>query len=454
MNGKYVKSLIDTGSTRTIVKYDNQLGVENSSCRLIDAVGAEIKVQGSATVTVSNGNNSVEIKALVVEKDASFPGKLILGTDLLNNADAIIDFNTRTVRLWPSELGAGSDSLCVHNTREIHLGPWENVIFDTDHESPDKCCFVESNQIMRGRGMIASSYSSGGKIPISAINALGVVTSIPAGTMLAKAYEGARPVEKSTEVNVSMERDSERGATADAPTNNVTKIAAAMSEPRQITAEDICTDEHGKLKHDLVKLLNQHRKAIALPGEPLGRTNLHVHDIKLTDPNAVIYQRQYRISYKYQEELDEVVDKMLQDGVIAPSLSPFNIPVVVVEKSDKTLRMCLNFRKLNEITIPARYPMPIIADLLNQLRDGRIFSTLDLMSAFNQVPLTKEASEKTAFTTRSGHYEYKSLAFGHIDSPSIMCKVIATALAGAIGVCVYSRNEAEHIKHLNKCSRY
>ena len=116
---------------------------------------------------------------------------------------------------------------------------------------------------------------------------------------------------------------------------------------------------------------------------------------------------------------------MLEDGIVRPSKSPLASPVGMVKKKDGTLRFCIDFRKLNDVTIKDAQPLPRIDDTLDTLKGARYFSMLDLKSGYWQVPIKEEHKEKTAFQTSSGQlYEFNRLSFGLCNTPATFSQSI------------------------------
>ena len=137
----------------------------------------------------------------------------------------------------------------------------------------------------------------------------------------------------------------------------------------------------------LITLLNHYRCAVALPEEPLGRTHLITHHINLKPGVQPKYIPAYRIPHSQRATIDKSVKEMLDQGVIQESTSPWNSPLLLVPKQDGSWRPCVDFRQLNKVTVPDRYPLPVLGDLLKSLGHNKVFSTLDLLSGFWQVPL-------------------------------------------------------------------
>ena len=103
---------------------------------------------------------------------------------------------------------------------------------------------------------------------------------------------------------------------------------------------------------------------------------------------------------------------MLEKGIIEPSSSPWSSPIVLVKKKDGSTRFCIDYRKLNHVTIKDSYPLPRIDDSLDALGNAKWFSTLDLASGYWQVAVDPKDAPKTAFVTTSGLYQFKVMAFG------------------------------------------
>jgi hypothetical protein len=152
-------------------------------------------------------------------------------------------------------------------------------------------------------------------------------------------------------------------------------------------------------------------------------------------------------------ELKKQLDELLQKGYIRPSISPWGSPVLFVKKKDGSLRMCVDYRQLNEVTIKNKYPLPRIDDLFDQLNGARVFLKIDLRTGYHQLKIWKEDIPKTAFTTRYGLYEFTVMAFGLTNAPayfmSMMNKVFMDFLDKFVvvsidDILIYSKDEEEH----------
>jgi hypothetical protein len=113
---------------------------------------------------------------------------------------------------------------------------------------------------------------------------------------------------------------------------------------------------------------------------------------------------------------------MLKKGYICPSVSPWGAPILFVKKKDGTLRLCIDFKNLNKVTIKNKYPFPRIGDLFDQLKGARIFSNIDLRSVYHQVMIKEDDISNTTIRTRYGKYEFTIAPFGLSNSPTVfMC---------------------------------
>jgi hypothetical protein len=148
---------------------------------------------------------------------------------------------------------------------------------------------------------------------------------------------------------------------------------------------------------------------------------------------------------------------MLSKGLIHPSVSPCGSPVLFVDKRDSTIRLCVDYRKLNEVTIKNKYPLPKSEDLFDQLNGSKVFSKIDLRTGYHQLKARESNIPKTAFTTRYGLFEYTMMSFGLTNAPAyfmnLMNKVFMKFLDKFVvvfidDILVYSKTEEEHAEHL------
>jgi transposase InsO family protein/dUTPase len=174
--------------------------------------------------------------------------------------------------------------------------------------------------------------------------------------------------------------------------------------------------------------------------------------------NAVPFRsKAYTRSHRDIEIEYEEIQKMLKAGVIVPSRSPWTSPVVLVSKKDGTVRFCVDYRKLNQLTKKDSYPLPRIDLMLEKFHDIEYFSTLDLTSGYWQVPMDPTSQEKTAFTSNHGIFEFKVMPFGLTNAPSSFQRLMDEVLQPILGkfvlvylddLIIFSKDLPQHIVHL------
>jgi hypothetical protein len=156
-------------------------------------------------------------------------------------------------------------------------------------------------------------------------------------------------------------------------------------------------------------------------------------------------------------ELKVQLNELLKKGLICPSSSPWGCPAIFVKKKDQTLRMCVDYRPLNAVTVKNKYPLPRIYILFDQLSKAKVFSKIDLRSGYHQIKIHPEDIPKTAFSTIYGLYEYLVMSFGLINAPAhfmcLMNSVFMLELDKFVvvfidDILIYSEYEEEHAEHL------
>jgi hypothetical protein len=193
-----------------------------------------------------------------------------------------------------------------------------------------------------------------------------------------------------------------------------------------------------------------------LPGMPPDRDIEFA--IELQPGTAPISKRPYWMPPAELAELKKQIQDLLDKGFIHPSTSPWGCPALFVKKKDESLRLCVDYRPLNAVTIKNKYPLPRIDVLFDQLVGAQVFSKIDLRSGYHQIKIRASDIPKTSFSTRYGLYEYLVMSFGLTNCPTyfmyLMNSVFMLELDKFVvvfidDILVYSKNEAEHTKHLH-----
>ncbi|RVX13859.1 RNA-directed DNA polymerase-like [Vitis vinifera] len=167
----------------------------------------------------------------------------------------------------------------------------------------------------------------------------------------------------------------------------------------------------------------------------------------------------YRMAPPELEELRRQLKELLDAGFIQPSKAPYGAPVLFQKKHDGSLRMCIDYRALNKVTVKNKYPIPLIADLFDQLGRARYFTKLDLRSGYYQVRIAEGDEPKTTCVTRYGSYEFLVMPFGLTNAPATFCTLMNKIFHPYLDkfvvvylddIVIYSNTLKEHEEHLRK----
>jgi hypothetical protein len=180
--------------------------------------------------------------------------------------------------------------------------------------------------------------------------------------------------------------------------------------------------------------------------------------IELQPGTAPISKRSYRMPPNELAELKIQLQDLLDKGFIRPSASPWGCPALFVKKKDNSLRLCVDYRPLNEVTIKNKYPLPRIDILFDQLAGAKVFSKIDPRSGYHQIKIRPSDIPKTAFSTRYGLYEYLVMSFGLTNAPAYFMYLMNSVFMQELDkfvvvfiddILIYSKNPEDHAKHLH-----
>ena len=242
------------------------------------------------------------------------------------------------------------------------------------------------------------------------------------------------------------------GSTTSSPDSGTVPTDFVQEMMQKIDLE--LTDEQ---KQVVERLLQNNRDVFSTSEFDLGRTSLVRHQID-TGTNRPFKQQLRRHPMAYLPVIDEHVDKMLANDICEPSVSPWASNVVLVKKSDGTLRFCVDYRQLNNLTVKDSYPLPRIDTCFDALGGARYFSTLDLRQGYWQVENDPESSDKTTFITRKGSFKFKVLPFGLSNAPAVFQRLMNMVMQGLTweaclvfldDIIVISSTFEQHLERLN-----
>jgi hypothetical protein len=181
------------------------------------------------------------------------------------------------------------------------------------------------------------------------------------------------------------------------------------------------------------------------------------HAIEVMPGVAPPAKAPYRMSHEELKEFKVQLEELLAKGYIKLSKSPYGAPIFFVHKKDGTLRMCVDYRAFNKVTVKNQYPLPRINDLFDRLLGAKVFSRIDLRSGYYQIRIAEGDEEKIVCRTRYGSYEFMVMPFGLTNAPATFCTFMNDIFWEWFDDCVvvyiddiliYSGSLEEHAEHL------
>ena len=242
------------------------------------------------------------------------------------------------------------------------------------------------------------------------------------------------------------------------------KISLISKDSRELCVPSIEQETYmSKLEHlskenlDRFKvLITENINIFSKSKTDLGKTDLVKMSLDTGDSRP-IKQKPYKTPFSLRPEVEKHIDDLLKADLIRRSTSPWASPIIVVPKKDGGSRICIDYRKLNQVTVSNSYPIPAISDILASLKNATIFSCLDLKSGYHQIEMEERDKEKTAFVCFKGLFEYNVMPFGLCSAPPVFQELMNRVLGDAINeyafayiddIIIYSPNVETHIKHL------
>ena len=211
-------------------------------------------------------------------------------------------------------------------------------------------------------------------------------------------------------------------------------------------------------KRKIYEMLWERRKVLSQGDEDFGTAQLPEFKILLTD-DTPIYQRPRHFPPPVAREIEEQCEELERVGVIEPSESAWNSPIVPIRKPDGRLRMCIDYRKVNDVTVKDRFPMRVVSECVYSMYGMKVFTKLDLVRGYYQMPVAEESRHITAFSTGKRHYQFRNLSFGLANAPAAFQRAMNVVLSGFPGdrvlvflddILIMGRTIEEHMQLVNE----
>lgn len=419
-NGYRLKALVDTASNHSMVTKE-----------FLDMHGIRFDPEPSVTLGVSRtpapsygkiilqmkvGRRTLPVTCTVV---ASLPSAAahwhdtndaLLGLDVISATSMRLDFTPPCIRITVPSSRSGPK-----NTRKS----WHHVIHVHQPATP-VAETSEDAEIVHSRKELKAllSQAAHGKVPLFAVHV--------------RPSSGEHSLASTKQKGYLSEQQ------APAPT------------PQDTSAIPSCIQQ----------VLHQHKEAggTLAPAPPHSTAKGFEMNIELLPGARPRAARQYRLTPAEHLELEKQVQKLLDMGWVQPSISPWASSILFAPKPGGKLRLCVDYRYLNENTVKNTYPLPRIDALLDQLNGHQYFSALDLAAGYHQIRISDSSRAKTAFRTPDGLYEWTVMPFGLTNAPSVFQQAMHTVLRGLIGkiclaylddIIVIGKTAEEHAHNLN-----
>lgn len=443
---------VDTGAERTIVHLDVVGGEElgDNLRQLCGVTGYCMPLWGPINITIGPGGKQVNWPVYVPEVQ----DKCLLGLDLLRAVGALIDLKRRILTVCGEEVPLlyTEDLAEVVVTREVTLPPCSETRVECHLSRVMKGStgMVEAAEVAEDV-MVARGVIPRNKIRVLMANFSEEQRTIHAGTKVGVCEEISGEVEIIEERQEGGQRGGQRMA---APGRSV---PAHLVDLARRSMKCLSADQRGKMK----EMLCCYADVFSKDDLDLGKTDLVKHHIDTGDAVPIKHAPQ-RIPPLKRAEITAEVRKLHRQGLIEPSESPWSSAVVLVRKPDGGRRLCVGYRRLNDVTIKDSYPLPRIDDTLDALMGAKWFSTLDLKSGYHQVEMEEADKLKTAFSCGQVLWHFRVMPFGLCDAPScferLMERVLEglqwrTALVYLDDIIIFAHNFEEELQRLEEVLR-
>ena len=441
--------LLDTGANTNVLSvnvYKNlikeKVGLEDSEQQLFGANGESIGVKGAVTCKTEIGGEEFAVKYIVAELPG-VPG--ILGMEFLSKNQCSLELGEGILKCRDIQV----DLVKIPNGEELRVEgaslPPRRVVRIKVQAGREAMAWAPYEALLDSLGVMVSNRElvSGDSDTSTTVNVINV---------------GERDVRLLPEMVIGRVEPIESKRND----NYTDKIEPLIEDPldylRPLVEASIAhvpLEEQGRVKD----LILSNAELFAKDDNDLGETDLIEHSIPMGQA-APIQQPMRRMAPTHREIVDQEVKNMLAAGVIVESSSSWSSPIVLVKKKNSTkLRFCVDYRALNEVTEKDSYSLANIQDCLDALHGSKFYGVMDMASGYWQVPIKPEDRCKTAFPARSGHFEFRKMAFGLCNAPASFQRLVEkvfrglqwkTVLAYLDDIVVFGRTLEETIQRLQE----
>ena len=505
MLDEIVNVLLDSGSHASLINLDlaqklsqnYDLKIHSSRSQLRSITGNELSVVGQITIPFQFSNFTEQFNFTVV--DNNFGYQMLCGRNFMKKFDVGLYFGgktpTVTIRHVPQKcINKNADTLGVNyvttepksvyvararfDTGKIPGGHYGQLSLKVPKFLENKVVYFEATNTDTTEIVIPRTIAkvTEGHITVPAINVLDKMftsknNKIAGGILLTESYNAAKNSSVSVEnkdifYSALRKENTENRSTGDQ--NNYTardciKMIEDSSERgrnlkfKEMLQETDVSHLTNKEAARIKELLRANKEAISIDGE-IGHVRGHSYKVILPKDETPVYVPQYRVPFKAKEIIEEQVSELLSQGVIEPSTSPFNSPLLLVKKpKGDGYRFCVDYRKLNERIVKDTFPIPRADTVIDQLSGSTVFSCIDMKHGYFQIPLDEESRKYTTFRTESGSFQFTRTPQGLATSTAAFQRICNMVFSEQLGkfmfayiddLIVFSKSFSEHLDHL------
>lgn len=442
---QYSDLIIDTGAGDCLVKKNvlrGEVPIDTGVTFALSGIGKG----GLPVITLGKVKASIKLnEEVIVEQEFSvvpddFPVEEgILGRDFLKKFKADISYKDSRIKLYFS--GNKFVSLPITQAESVTCIPARTemlVKVYTPYKEPMVCLNKELQPNVYAGNCVTNPEDNSAYVSVLNANDTQVwLTNFPVLVPL-------------REFNVLYTRGSSGG------TEEYRR--AKFESLKVLITNNFDKDLNSEEREKLLSIIENNVEVFHGEGEQLTCAKDFKHYISLYTDTQPIFLRPHRIPQSQQKIVSDEIESLLKQGIIRHSVSPYNFPLVLVPKkvgSDgkRKHRLCVDFRKLNDVTISDKHPLGNISDILDSLGHSRYFSTLDLASGYLQIALHEDSMEKTGFSSGFGHYEYTRMPFGLKNSGASLQRYLNHILTGLQGlkclvylddIIIFGKNLTDH----------
>ena len=428
-------SVIDSGSLEHIRLHDKVRKLRDDDSGLINASGDDMDIVGIVDIPVTMQNCKTVLQEFKVLNTKSF-SIVLIGRDFMSKFGTVtFDFEKKKVQLGKTWINCMS----VRNRENVRLMRRTTIPARCEAVIPVRCKKDLSLQVMDFEPVPVKG------VPGVFVSKARVVPNVLGEFMLTVVSEG----------DVDL-----RGRTILGSVQQIGETVAVVDTEHGLSPIDSVQFGENLSPSELAEardLVMKYEQLFTGDSKKPKQTHLVNHRI-ITDDALPVKAKYRRIPAAWEKEVQDQVQEMLKNGIIRPSSSPWNSPIILVKKKDNTMRFVCDFRGLNNVTKKDTYPLPHIRDIIDKMQDAKYWSTLDAAGAYWSMPLNESDKEKTAFTVPRGKYEFNVTPYGLTNAGASYQRMIDMCLSGLTfdrilaymdDVVIFSRTWKEHKEELN-----